>query len=106
MTPDPGLLPGDETTKRNWVAETFASLRNPVHAALLAAAYLIWFLTAQVTASQQANRDQLQKHMEVTEAMVQEMKAQQLDRSAQTALLRRICIGVAKASERERCADR
>ncbi len=79
------------------------ALKNPVHAALLAAGYLIYFLTANVSTTQK----ELAVKLEAQTVAVSALVTAEQDRVAQQrhidSLLTMICVGVNKGTSQKDC---
>lgn len=84
-------------------SELLAALKNPVHAALVASAYLIWFLTAKVDASQDAIKQKLQDNAIALSSLSNSDVQRVLHEREHHKLLIMICRGVNKGDAKEKC---
>jgi hypothetical protein len=78
-------------------------IKNPVHAAIGITVYLVWFMTSNVSTAQSRIEEKLSQNAALLTAIVK-ADAENLQTERQrTALIRQICIGVNKGSDKEKC---
>lgn len=92
-----------EPSARTPMGALMDALKNPVHAAILASAYLIWFLTSSVDAAQKRTENKVDQANAALIA-VEKSDAERAEHDkVHDALLRQICIGVNKGSAQKDC---
>jgi hypothetical protein len=83
---------------KTFIGVIMEAIRNPLHAALAVMIYFVWWTTHNVDASQKSMHEQLIKQNQSVEALV---KSDQ----DKTSVLRMICIGVNKPSDKWKCGQ-
>lgn len=99
------LEPAGVEPPRSIVERLLDMTKDPVRAVLVIFAGLVWFLTMRVDASQTTIKDKLDaqaKAIANIQSSVDETKEQ---RRVTNGLLLRICIGVSKGSDKDRCGQ-
>lgn len=90
-----------DASQRSFITKVADLLNNPVHAIILAAAWLIYVLSARVDATQQDIKHALDDHSHTTQQI---MQSQLEAMRSQLSMSRKICIGVNRTKP-EICGD-
>lgn len=98
-----GTLEAAGERSKSPIGAVVDALKNPVHAALIASAYLIWFLTTKVDASQEAIKMQVAAQSAAINALSQSDAQRVAHEREHDQLLRMICRGVNKGDAKEKC---